>query len=40
MNGLDIKINYDDANNSSLQHDDNFVIAVDSTGFKVTNRGE
>ena len=25
---------------SSLQHDDNFVIAIDSTGVKVTNRGE
>ncbi len=36
VNRLDIKI---DANNSSL-HDDNFVIAIDSTGVKVTNRGE
>ena len=36
INRLDIKI---DANNSSL-HDDNFVIAIDSTGVKVTNRGE
>ena len=38
INILNIKIN-DDANNSSL-HDDNFVIAIDSTGVKVTNRGE
>ena len=36
INRLDIKI---DANYSSL-HDDNFVIAIDSTGVKVTNRGE
>jgi hypothetical protein len=35
---LDIKIN-DDEDKSSLQHDDNFVIAIDSTGVKVTNRG-
>lgn len=40
INRLDIKINDDgDANNSSL-HDDTFVIAIDSTGVKVTNRGE
>ncbi len=39
INRLDIKINYDDENKSSLQHDDNFVIAIDSTGVKVTNRG-
>ena len=43
INILNIKINDydddDDANNSSL-HDDNFVIAIDSTGVKVTNRGE
>ena len=39
INRLDIKINYDD-DKSSLQHDDNFVIAIDSTtGVKVTNRG-
>jgi len=38
INRLDIKID-DDANKSSL-HDDHFVIAVDSTGIKVTNRGE
>ncbi len=38
INRLDIKINYEDK--SSLQHDDNFVIAIDSTGVKVTNRGE
>ena len=37
INRLDIKINYEDK--SSLQHDDNFVIAIDSTGVKVTNRG-
>ena len=38
---MNIKINEydDDANNSSL-HDDNFVIAIDSTSVKVTNRGE
>lgn len=39
INGLNIKIDDDDANKSSL-HDDNFVIAIDSTGIKVTNRGE
>jgi IS5 family transposase len=39
INILDIKINYDDEDKTSL-HDDNFVIAVDSTGIKVTNRGE
>ena len=38
INRLDIKIN-DDEDKSSLQHDDNFVIAIDSTGVKVTNRG-
>jgi IS5 family transposase len=39
INRLDIKIN-DDVTKSSL-HDDNFVIAIDSTtGVKVTNRGE
>lgn len=37
INRLDIKI--DDANKSSL-HDDNFVIVIDSTGIKVSNRGE
>jgi hypothetical protein len=40
INRLNIKINDDDANNFSLQHDDYFVIAIDSTGVKVTNRGE
>ena len=41
INRLNIKINYDDDDKSSLQHDDNFVIAIDSTtGVKVTNRGE
>jgi IS5 family transposase len=39
INRLDIKID-DDQDKSSLQHDDNFVIAIDSTGVKVTNRGE
>ena len=37
INRLDIKISDDDK--SSL-HDDNFVIAIDSTGIKVSNRGE
>ena len=37
INRLNIKIIDDD--NSSL-HDDYFVIAIDSTGIKVTNRGE
>ena len=39
INRLDIKIGDDDANKSSL-HDDHFVIAIDSTGIKVSNRGE
>jgi Transposase DDE domain len=39
INRLDIKIN-DDSIKSNLQHADNFVIAIDSTGLKVTNRGE
>ena len=39
INRLDIKIN-DDDDKTSLQHADNFVIAIDSTGVKVTNRGE
>jgi hypothetical protein len=46
INRLNIKINDyddddddDDANKSSL-HDDYFVITIDSTGIKVTNRGE
>lgn len=38
INGLNIKID-DDANKSSL-HDDYFIIVIDSTGVKVTNRGE
>ena len=38
INRLDIKISNEDK--SSLQHADNFVIAIDSTGVKVTNRGE
>ena len=38
---MDIKINDDDDDKSSLQHADNFIIAIDSTtGVKVTNRGE
>ena len=37
INRLNIKISDDDK--SSL-HDDYFVIAIDSTGIKVTNRGE
>ena len=37
INRLNIKINDD---KSSLQQDDYFVIAIDSTGIKVTNRGE
>jgi DDE family transposase len=36
INRLDIKIN-DDEDKSSL-HADNFVIAIDSTGVKVSNR--
>ena len=39
INRLDIKIDDDDQDKSSLQHDDYFVIAIDSTGIKVTNRG-
>jgi Transposase DDE domain len=38
INRLDIKIS-DDSIKSNL-HADNFVIAIDSTGLKVTNRGE
>ncbi len=40
INRLDIKIDDDDQDKSTLQHDDNFVIVIDSTGVKVTNRGE
>ncbi len=41
INRLKIKINDDDDDDkTSLQHADNFVIAIDSTGIKVTNRGE
>ena len=40
INRLDIKISLDGANKSDLHNDDNFVIAIDSTGIKVTNRGE
>ena len=39
INRLDIKIDDDYANKSNL-HDDHFVIAIDSTGIKVSNRGE
>jgi hypothetical protein len=39
INRLDIIISSDVDNKSSL-HDDYFVIAIDSTGVKVTNRGE
>ncbi len=38
INRLDIKISSDDG--KSIVNDDNFVIAIDSTGIKVTNRGE
>ena len=42
INRLNIKISSDnvDDDKSNLQHDDYFVIAIDSTGIKVTNRGE
>ena len=42
INKLNIKINEDDDEDvSSLQHDDYyFVIAIDSTGIRVSNRGE
>ena len=40
INRLNIKINDDDQDKSSLQYDDYFVIAIDFTGVKVTNRGE
>lgn len=38
INRLNIKINDDDRHH--LANDDYFVIAIDSTGIKVTNRGE
>ena len=38
INRLNIKISSDD--NKSNLHADNFVIAIDSTGVKVSNRGE
>ena len=38
INRLNIKINDDVNNNSSLQHDDYFIIAIDSTGINVSNR--
>ena len=41
INRLDIKISsYDDDDCKSNLHDDNFVIAIDATGVKVTNREE
>jgi Transposase DDE domain len=40
INRLDIKISIDGADKFNLHNDDNFVIAIDSTGIKVTNRGE
>lgn len=41
INRLDIKISSDDVDNkSSLYNDDYFIIAIDSTGVKVSNRGE
>ena len=41
INRLDIKISLDGGpDKSDLHNDDNFVIAIDSTGIKVTNRGE
>ena len=41
INRLDIKISLDGgADKADLHNDDNFVIAIDSTGIKVTNRGE
>ena len=40
INRLNIKINDDDYYRFSLQYDDYFVIAIDSTGIKVSNRGE
>ncbi len=39
INRLDIKIIDDDITKSNL-HDDNFVIAIDATGIKVSNTGE
>jgi IS5 family transposase len=38
INRLDIKISSD--NNKFSLHDDYFVIAIDSTGIKISNRGE
>ena len=38
INRLDIKVNNHDKSN--LQYDDYFIIAIDYTGVKVTNRGE
>jgi hypothetical protein len=38
INKLNIKIC--DENDKSNLHDDNFVVAIDTTGIKVTNRGE
>jgi hypothetical protein len=41
INRLDIKISSNDVDNKSiLYNDDYFIIAIDSTGVKVSNRGE
>ena len=40
INRLDIKISSDDDVNKSNLFDDYFIIAIDSTGIKVSNRGE
>ncbi|MGA7541631.1 MAG: IS5 family transposase, partial [Nitrososphaeraceae archaeon] len=40
INRLDIKISLNGGADKSDLHDDNFVIAIDSTGIKVSNRGE
>ena len=40
INRLNITISDDDNKKTNFQYDDYFVIAIDSTGIKVTNRGE
>jgi hypothetical protein len=40
INRLDINISSSDVDNKSSLYDDYFVIAIDSTGIKLTNRGE
>jgi IS5 family transposase len=40
INRLNIKINDDDDDRHHLANDDYFVIAIDSTGIKISNRGE